>query len=77
MMKKFVESIAPGQGQNIIDKVLCQPSIDTVPQEILNMFKIHRESDSMVNMVNLSLIDHAKCTKEVIMNGLNFFIMLS
>ena len=66
-MKKFAESIALDKGQDIIAKVLCQPSTskDTghVPQEILNMLKIYRESDLMAKMVILSLIDHAKYTK--------------
>ena len=69
--KIFAEAIAPGQSEALISQVLHTEDEDgstqLVPEDLVVPVKMFQESDSLGQILLLSVINHNKYTKETLM----------
>ena len=59
---QFFEAIAPGQGKMLCE-LLHQGSDNSVPYDLQMLIKKYKDSDSLSQMVILSLVDHDKYSR--------------
>ena len=69
--RKFAEYVAHGQADDFIATILddlSDESDEEIPDELVRLSQIYDHSDNISQSALLSLVDHSKYTKEMLMN---------
>ena len=69
-MQKFAESVAPGQGKQLFDKLNAESSSDddehSIPDDIMPFLNAYDHSDKKGKLIILSQLDHSIYIKQQI-----------
>ena len=73
LKKRFAEAAAPGQAKEFMATVLGDSSekddeMEEIGEDLLELLRLHPESDSISKLIILSLVNHDKYTKTELMN---------
>ena len=71
MSKKFAESVAPAQADKLLCSLMEDENDEELPNDLDHVLNLYNKSDSMGQLVILSLIDPKKYTKQKIMETVN------
>ena len=71
MSKKFAESVAPAQADKLLRSLMEDENDEKLPNDLDYILNLYNKSDSMGQLVILSLIDPKKYTKQKIMETFN------
>ena len=75
LKRKFAEAVAPGQSEEFINDILNDKMEESstekeAPEKLIRMSKLYQESDAISSLIILSLVDHEKYIKQLLMKTL-------
>ena len=71
LKRKFAEAVVPGQSEEFISDILNDKMEESstekeAPEELIRMSKFYQESDAISSLIILSLVDHDKYSKQLL-----------